>query len=137
MAIESMTGFARAAGTAGVHGWAWEIRSVNGRGLDLRVRVPPGFEVLAEAARKRLGSAFSRGTLHVNLAVTSDAGPPPPRVDDASPAAPVSYTHHGDYKRQLMRPSGLGAVACPLPPARSVGTVPRSSPPFCHPLRRS
>ena len=54
MAIESMTGFARAAGTAGVHGWAWEIRSVNGRGLDLRVRVPPGFEVLAEAARKKL-----------------------------------------------------------------------------------
>ena len=51
MAIESMTGFARAAGTAGIHGWAWEIRSVNGRGLDLRVRVPPGLEALAEAAR--------------------------------------------------------------------------------------
>lgn len=83
MAIESMTGFARAAGTAGVHSWAWEIRSVNGRGLDLRVRVPPGFEVLAEAARKKLGAAFSRGTLHVNLAVTSDAGPPRPRVNEA------------------------------------------------------
>jgi uncharacterized protein (TIGR00255 family) len=87
MAIESMTGFARSAGTAGVHGWAWEIRSVNGRGLDLRVRVPPGFEVLAEAARKKLGSAFSRGTLHVNLAVTSDAGPPRPRVNEAVLAA--------------------------------------------------
>lgn len=87
MAIESMTGFARAAGTAGVHGWAWEIRSVNGRGLDLRVRVPPGFEVLAEAARKQLGAAFSRGTLHVNLAVTSDAGPPRPRVNEAVLAA--------------------------------------------------
>ena len=87
MAIESMTGFARAAGTAGVHSWAWEIRSVNGRGLDLRVRVPPGFEVLAEAARKKLGAAFSRGTLHVNLAVTSDAGPPRPRVNEAVLAA--------------------------------------------------
>lgn len=83
MAIESMTGFARAAGTAGIHGWAWEIRSVNGRGLDLRVRVPPGLEVLAEAARKRLSAAFARGTLHVNLAVTSDAGPPKPRINEA------------------------------------------------------
>ncbi|MBD3845102.1 YicC family protein [Bosea sp. SSUT16] len=87
MGIESMTGFARAAGTAGVHAWAWEIRSVNGRGLDLRVRVPPGFEVLAEAARKRLTSAFSRGTLHVNLSVTSDAGPARPRVNETVLAA--------------------------------------------------
>lgn len=87
MAIESMTGFARSAGTAGIHGWAWEIRSVNGRGLDLRVRVPPGFEVLAEAARKRLAGAFSRGTLHVNLAVTSDAGPPRPRINEVALAA--------------------------------------------------
>lgn len=87
LAIESMTGFARAAGTAGVHGWAWEIRSVNGRGLDLRVRVPPGFEVLAEAARKRLTGAFARGTLHVNLAVTSDAGPPRPRFNETVLAA--------------------------------------------------
>lgn len=87
MAIESMTGFAREAGTAGIHGWAWEIRSVNGRGLDLRVRVPPGFEALGEAARKRLSSAFARGTLHVNLAVTSDAGPPRPRINEAALSA--------------------------------------------------
>ncbi|HEV2556245.1 MAG TPA: YicC/YloC family endoribonuclease [Bosea sp. (in: a-proteobacteria)] len=87
MAIESMTGFARAAGTVGIHAWAWEIRSVNGRGLDIRVRVPPGLEVLAEAARKRLTGAFSRGTLHVNLQVTSDAGPPRPRINEAALAA--------------------------------------------------
>ncbi|MCZ8041306.1 MAG: YicC family protein [Beijerinckiaceae bacterium] len=87
MAIESMTGFARAAGTVGIHAFAWEIRSVNGRGLDIRVRVPPGLEVLAEAARKRLTGAFSRGTLHVNLQVTSDAGPPRPRINEAALAA--------------------------------------------------
>jgi uncharacterized protein (TIGR00255 family) len=84
MAIESMTGFARAAGVAGIHAWAWEIRSVNARGLDVRVRVPPGFETLAEAARKRLGGAFARGTLHVNLSITSDAGPPRPRINEAT-----------------------------------------------------
>ena len=87
MAIESMTGFARTAGTAGIHAWAWEIRSVNGRGLDVRVRVPPGFEILAEAARKRLTGAFARGTLHVNLSVSSDAGPPRPRINEAALAA--------------------------------------------------
>lgn len=84
MAIESMTGFARTAGTVGIHSWAWEIRSVNGRGLDVRVRVPPGLEVLAEAARKRLTGAFARGTLHVNLQITSDAGPPRPRINEAA-----------------------------------------------------
>lgn len=83
MAIESMTGFARAAGTAGLHAWAWEIRSVNARGLDVRVRVPSGFEALAEAARKRLGGAFSRGTLHVNLSINSDARPAKPRINEA------------------------------------------------------
>jgi uncharacterized protein (TIGR00255 family) len=84
MAIESMTGFARAAGAAGIHAWAWEIRSVNGRGLDIRVRVPPGFEVLAEAARKQLGAAFARGTLHCNLSLSSDAGPPRLRINEAA-----------------------------------------------------
>jgi uncharacterized protein (TIGR00255 family) len=87
MAIESMTGFARVAGTTGIHAWAWEIRSVNGRGLDVRVRVPPGFEILAEAARKRLTGAFSRGTLHVNLSISSDARPPRPRINEAALAA--------------------------------------------------
>lgn len=87
MAIESMTGFARAAGVAGIHAWAWEIKSVNARGLDVRVRVPPGFELLAEAARKRLSGAFSRGTLHVNLSITSDAGPPRPRINEQALSA--------------------------------------------------
>jgi uncharacterized protein (TIGR00255 family) len=89
MAIESMTGFARTAGAAGIHAWAWEIRSVNGRGLDIRVRVPPGFEVLAEAARKQLGAAFARGTLHCNLSLSSDAGPPRLRINEAALAGLV------------------------------------------------
>jgi uncharacterized protein (TIGR00255 family) len=87
MAIESMTGFARVAGTSGVHAWAWEIRSVNGRGLDIRMRVPPSFDSVAEAARKRVAAAFARGTLHVNLSVSSDAGPPRLRVNEAALAA--------------------------------------------------
>lgn len=89
MAIESMTGFAREAGTVATHAFAWEVRSVNGRGLDVRVRVPPGFELFSEAARKLMSAAFSRGTLHVNLAITSAAAPARPRINQEALAALV------------------------------------------------
>ena len=52
MAIRSMTGFARTEGTAGGVTWHWEVRSVNGRGLDVRLRLPPGFEALEPAVRE-------------------------------------------------------------------------------------
>ena len=42
MALSSMTGFARCNGTSGAYAWAWELRSVNGKNLDLRLRLPPG-----------------------------------------------------------------------------------------------
>ncbi|WP_348641982.1 YicC/YloC family endoribonuclease, partial [Methylobacterium sp. WL9] len=57
--ITSMTGFARAAGTTGPVQWVWEVRSVNGRGLDVRVRVPNGFDGPGEAARTALQKALS------------------------------------------------------------------------------
>ena len=49
--IASMTGFARAAGSTGPVHWVWEVRSVNGRGLDVRTRVPAGYDGLGETAR--------------------------------------------------------------------------------------
>jgi uncharacterized protein (TIGR00255 family) len=67
MAIHSMTGFARVAGQANGREFAWEIRAVNGRTLDLRFRLPPGFESLGEEARKRLSASVSRGAVHVTL----------------------------------------------------------------------
>jgi uncharacterized protein (TIGR00255 family) len=87
MAIESMTGFARAAGTTGAHAFAWEVRSVNGRGLDVRVRVPTGFDSFSEAARKQFSTAFTRGTLHVSLAITSEASTPRPCINQEALAA--------------------------------------------------
>ncbi|OYW68940.1 MAG: YicC family protein [Bosea sp. 12-68-7] len=106
-----MTGFARAAGTVGIHAFAWEIRSVNGRGLDIRVRVPPGLEVLAEAARKRLTGAFSRGTLYVNLQVTSDAGPPRPRINEAALAALLQAVERLPASAIVTPPSYDGLLA--------------------------
>jgi uncharacterized protein (TIGR00255 family) len=65
-----MTGFAREAGSTGPYDWAWELRCVNGRGFDLRLRLPPGFEALGEEVRKACGAAIRRGSLQVNLSLT-------------------------------------------------------------------
>ena len=61
MAIASMTGFAREAGVTGPYQWAWEIKTVNGRGLEVRVRTPSGFDALGEEARGQILKALTRG----------------------------------------------------------------------------
>ena len=72
----SMTGFAEARGEGAGHEWRWEIRSVNGRGLDLRLRLPDGVEGLEPAAREAVTGAASRGsvTLSLRLARAPGAG---------------------------------------------------------------
>ena len=66
-ALASMTGFARTEGSAGGLVWAWEIRSVNGRGLDLRFRLPPGWDALEPALREAAGKVLKRGNVTANL----------------------------------------------------------------------
>jgi uncharacterized protein (TIGR00255 family) len=72
--IHSMTGFARTEGRiaapAAAH-WVWETRSVNGKGLDVRIRMPPGFESLDAAARQAVAERVSRGSITATLTVTS------------------------------------------------------------------
>ncbi len=67
MPIASMTGFARGEGTHGECAWTWEIRSVNGRGLEVRLRLPAGFEGLEPAVRQRVSAALKRGSVTVTL----------------------------------------------------------------------
>lgn len=64
-----MTGFARATGQDEVFSWAWEVKSVNGKSLDLRVRVPSGFDRLEVAARKLAADRLGRGSVTLVLAV--------------------------------------------------------------------
>ncbi len=70
MAVQSMTGFARFDGAAAGCQFAWELRSVNGRGLDLRLRLPSGFDAVEAIVRKRGAEALSRGNVSINLTVT-------------------------------------------------------------------
>jgi len=71
MALQSMTGFARREGTTGRWRWAWELRSVNGKGLDVRLRLPPGLERLETDVRRIAGENFSRGNLQATLSLTT------------------------------------------------------------------
>jgi len=69
MTLKSMTGFARADGVHAETSWSWEARSVNGRNLDLRLRLPSGFEALEIKARNLCQEKLARGNCTVNLAV--------------------------------------------------------------------
>ena len=70
MTISSMTGFARAEGHADGLGWVWELKSVNGKSLDLRFRLPPGFDALELPLRASLAQQLKRGAVTASLAVT-------------------------------------------------------------------
>ena len=66
-ALSSMTGYARADGeTAGV-AWLWELKTVNAKGFELRLRVPPGFDALEARARSRIAARTRRGTIQASL----------------------------------------------------------------------
>lgn len=73
MTLRSMTGFARAEGTAAGYRWTWEIRSVNGKGLDIRTRLPAGFERLDGAVRENCAKRLVRGNVQSTLSIVSDA----------------------------------------------------------------
>jgi uncharacterized protein (TIGR00255 family) len=64
-----MTGFARADGSADGLNWIWEARSVNGRGLDVRLRLPPGYEALEIPARDAVAKRFARGNVSLSLSI--------------------------------------------------------------------
>jgi uncharacterized protein (TIGR00255 family) len=69
MRLSSMTGFARAAGAQGAYRWVFEVKSVNAKGLDLRLRLAPGFDRIESEARARLGKALARGACFATLNV--------------------------------------------------------------------
>ncbi len=82
-----MTGFARAegdhiAGDGGVR-WVWEAKSVNGRALDLKCRLPSGFDAIEPLAREAAGKRFRRGSIQLSLTLSREAGETALRVDTA------------------------------------------------------
>jgi uncharacterized protein (TIGR00255 family) len=85
----SMTGFAESQSSYGGLRWRWEAKSVNGRGLDLRLRTPPGFDSLEPPARLLAAERFRRGSLQVTLTVEQQEGARGLRIDPAALASAV------------------------------------------------
>lgn len=69
MALSSMTGFARSHGTSGPYAFEWELKSVNAKGFDFRMRLPSGWDDIEPLARKSATERLSRGTVYANLTV--------------------------------------------------------------------
>ena len=104
LALVSMTGFARAEDKDETYAWAWEVKSVNGKSLDTRTRVPAGFDRLELAARKMAGNRLRRG--NVNLSLTID-----------TLAATSAYRINRDLLDQIIElKSGLSGVVADGPP---------------------
>ncbi len=87
MALSSMTGFARGHGVSGAYSWAWELKSVNAKGLDLRLRLPPGWDAVEGPARSSGAQVLSRGTVYVALTVEREGVAPVVRVNEPVLAA--------------------------------------------------
>lgn len=110
MALISMTGFAESQGAHESLRWRWEAKSVNGRGLDLRLRTPPGFESVEEAARPLAAARFRRGTIQCTLTIESGENARGLKIDPVALAAAVKIA------REVAAETGL-------PPARVDGLL--------------
>ena len=78
-----MTGYARAQGADERRRWVWEARSVNGRNLEIRCRVPQGFDRLENPARTAIGNRMKRGNVSLTLTIASEQQGKPLRINRA------------------------------------------------------
>ncbi|MGY9000576.1 MAG: YicC/YloC family endoribonuclease [Rhodospirillales bacterium] len=81
--ISSMTGFSRSSANADGYSWNWEAKSVNGKGLDVRCRLPHGFEEVEVEARAATGKAFKRGNFNLILTIQEPSNQSQYRVNRA------------------------------------------------------
>ena len=87
MTLASMTGFARTSGSSTPYSWGWEIKTVNAKGLDVRLRLPNGFDAIEAEARARISKHLSRGTCYATLNVQRSAAVPDVRINEKVLAA--------------------------------------------------
>ena len=94
MSIKSMTGFSRVDGAALDTVWHWELRSVNARGLDVRLRLPQGSDAMEPKVREAVGRHVVRGSLTVSLSVEGRAGSLQIRLNEEALAQVVKAVEH-------------------------------------------
>ena len=109
--IASMTGFARGHGVAGPYAWSWEIKSVNAKGLDLRLRLPPGWDAIELPARKNATEKLSRGTVYANLTVERKGVQPTVKVNEPVLNAVLATLKSLEGRVDATQPSMDGILA--------------------------
>ena len=107
--LQSMTGFARAEGGDDDVSWTWEVRSVNGRNLDLRFRTPHGHDALEPGARALAAERFSRGSLSLHLSIGQADRTPEIRVNEEV-LERLLETHRSLQERHGFPPARLEAL---------------------------
>jgi uncharacterized protein (TIGR00255 family) len=111
MALSSMTGFARSHGASGPYSFEWELKSVNAKGFDLRLRLPPGWDDIEAPAKKRAGELLSRGTVYANLNVKRTNAVAQVRINEDVLAAVVKVAGQVAAKIDAVAPSVDGLLA--------------------------
>jgi uncharacterized protein (TIGR00255 family) len=111
MAVSSMTGFARSHGASGPYTFEWELKSVNAKGFDLRLRLPQGWDELEVFAKKRAGEMLSRGTVYANLSLKRSNAASTVRVNEEVLASIVKVAGTLAGKLDAVAPSIDGLLA--------------------------
>ncbi|MGA2893796.1 MAG: YicC/YloC family endoribonuclease [Xanthobacteraceae bacterium] len=111
MALSSMTGFSRSHGVSGPYAWSWEVKSVNGKGLDLRLRLPPGWDAVEAPVRAAAAEALTRGSVQAGLTVDRSGALPVVRVNTAVLDAIVATLRQLAPKIEASPPSLDGLLA--------------------------
>ena len=101
MTFASMTGFAESTGSHEGLRWRWEIKSVNSRSLDLRLRIPPGYDGLEPPVRRLAAERFLRGALQISLSIEASEGAGALAVDPVALASAIKIA------RELAAETGL------------------------------
>jgi uncharacterized protein (TIGR00255 family) len=110
MAVSSMTGFARAAGSGGAWRWTFELKTVNAKGLDIRLRMPAPFDQAEGEARTRLAKALARGTCFATLSAQRE-GASTARIDLAALESIAAAARAAAVKAGLAPPTMDGLLA--------------------------
>jgi uncharacterized protein (TIGR00255 family) len=111
MTLTSMTGFARAAGAHGPWRWTVELKCVNSKGLDLRLRVPAGFDRIEGEARARLAKALARGACSATISAQREGASSQARIDVAAFASIAAAAREAAKAAGLAPPTMDGLLA--------------------------
>jgi len=111
MALSSMTGFARSHGTSGPYAFEWELKSVNAKGFDFRLRLPPGWDEVETIARKRATELLARGTVYANLTVKRTGAASVVRINDDVLNSILKVVGEISAKTDAVAPSVDGLLA--------------------------